>query len=345
VKEIQGRAERIEVDVPLATIAKVIGSLFAVWLAVQLWTVLVLVAVALMLVATFTPLVRALQARIARRWALFTVIVGLLLALVIAVSLIVPIVLAQGGNLLEDMPGYAHTLQDMLSQHGFKIDLHQAVSEFVGKLASGLPQVMSLVTNLVSWLFDVGTILVLTIYLLIEGPEVADRALRAFPREYRAGVAQLFTDVGVQVGNYMRGQLTLSLMAGTYFLVLLLLLRVTDAVALAIVAALADAVPLIGLLIALVPACLTALAISPWTAGLVAFFYLAYHQLEANVIAPRVFGKSLGLSVSVIVIAIVAGVKLMGVPGALLSLPVAAAVPGVMRYLAALHEQQQENDA
>lgn len=109
-------------------------------------------------------------------------------------------------------------------------------------------------------------------------------------------------------------------------------------------AALADAIPLIGVLIALLPAALMALTVSPAKAGIVTVAYIVYHQLEDYLIAPKVYGSALGLSLSVIVISLLIGVELMGMVGAVLALPVAAAIPTIVTYIQEWQESHSATD-
>jgi predicted PurR-regulated permease PerM len=330
---------RLEIDIAPAAIVKGVTTVLVLWLVARLFNVIVIVGVSLMLVATFSPMVRRLQSHYTRRGALSLVIVGIICLIALPLGLVFPILVSQGTSLVTHLPSYAESLQRILAHHGVRTNLQRGVQDLITSVSQGIPQIMGVLGTILHVGVEVFTVLVLTIYLLIEGPEVAQGALRLLPRERRLGVRRLCADIGLQVGAYVRGQLILSICAGSYFFALLLVLGVPDALVLALVAALADAIPFAGLLIALVPACLSALSISSMQAGLVALFYLLYHQLEANFIAPRVFGSTLGLSVSIVVIAIIVGVELLGVVGAMLALPVAAALPIVIRYAQALHEE------
>jgi predicted PurR-regulated permease PerM len=133
-------------------------------------------------------------------------------------------------------------------------------------------------------------------------------------------------------------QIITSGLAGIFSFLLLYIVGVPGALALGALAVIADAIPLIGLLLALLPAALMALTVSTAKAGIVVLAYLAYHQLEDHFIAPKVYGETLGLSLSVIVISILIGVELMGMTGAVLALPAAA----VIRSLCTFYQKWQE---
>lgn len=329
-----------QLDISMATIAKVLGTLVAVWLVVELKTVLLILLLSLLLVATFNPLVRRLQRRFTRRGALTLVIVGILAAVALPVSLVVPLLFRQVASFVTELPTYLQSLQALLAHHGIpSANLAQGTQNVVSTVTQGLPQVFGVLTNVMHLVVEALTVVILAIYLLIEGPEVGQEVLRILPRERRLEVRRLLSDVGSQVGAYVRGQLILSACAGTCFALILFALGIPNALALAVVAAVVDCIPIFGVFIALVPACLTALSISSFKAVLVLVCYGVYHELETNVLAPRVFGQTLGMNISIVLLSILVGVELLGVVGAVLALPVAAALPILLRYLWALHDE------
>lgn len=212
-------------------------------------------------------------------------------------------------------------------------DIQKQVEQFSGKMTEATPEMMSIVTSVINVVAAFATVGILTIYLLIEGPEVGTALMRLLPRKDRLRARQLVMEIGGQVGGYMRGQLITSALAGLFSFVTLWIAGVPAALALGALAAIADAIPLIGLLVALVPAALLALTVSPAKAGIVIVAYLVYHQVEDHFIAPKVYGAALGLSLSIIVISILIGVELMGMLGAVLALPVAAAIPSIIAFI------------
>jgi predicted PurR-regulated permease PerM len=139
----------------------------------------------------------------------------------------------------------------------------------------------------------------------------------------------------------MRGQLITSALAGLFAYVLLGAFGVPEPLALAFLMAVTDAIPMVGPLIGTVPAVLMALTQGVPVALIVLAAYIAYHQIESHVLVPKIYGTTMSLSPSVIVIAILIGATLMGVLGALLALPVAAAVPVVLRHVEEWRERAE----
>lgn len=338
------KTRHVSYDISPAAIFKVLFTLAAVWLLIHVFEVLILVVLSLMLVATFNPMVRKLQARLSRPWAVMGVITGTVLLLLGLLMLVIPPLFNQGAHLFQNSSSYAKQVELMLASHHIHIKVEQQMEHFLSDMSGANPPVLSILTSVASWITAVVTVVILTIYLLIEGPQVGLSLMRLFPRKDRLSVRKLGSEISDQVGGYMRGQLITSALAGAFSFITLWLLGVPEALALGALAALADAVPIVGLLIALLPAALITLTLSPAKAGIVVVVYLCYHQLESNIIAPKVYGNTLGLSLSVTLISILIGVELMGMLGAILALPFAAAVPSVLAYIQEWQEGHNVSD-
>ena len=327
-------------DVSFAAILKVILAIAAVRLLLVIWPVLLLVVFSLMLVATFNPLVRRLQARLARTWAITLVVTGAVVALVGFLALLLPPLIHQGSSLVERAPEYTASIQEFLDRRGVRLDLQTQIREASGALSEQIPQILGILAGVVSGITGAVTITILTVYLLIEGPEVGRSMLGLLPPERRPGARRLVAHLGTQVGGYMRGQIITSALAGLFTFVLLFALGIPESLALAALCAITDAIPIVGLFLALIPAALLALTLSPVKAGIVVAGYLLYNQLENNYIAPKVYGNTLGLSLSAIMVSILIGVELLGMVGAILALPVAAAIPSILAYVREWQEQK-----
>ena len=333
---------RVMFDIAPAAIFRIVFTLATFWFVMRIFPVLLLVILSLMLVATFNPLVRRWQARLGRSWAIVAVVTALIVAFLGTLALLIPPLVIQGAKVVENAPHYSDQIQKLLAQHNIHYNIQREVQQMSGKLTESTPEVMSILTSVVGAVAAFATVAILTIYLLIEGPDVGKALIRLLPRKERLHARRLVMEIGLQVGGYMRGQIITSALAGVFSFITCWAAGVPAAFALGALAAIADAVPLIGLLIALVPAALLALTVSASKAGIVIVAYLVYHQLEDHFIAPKVYGSALGLSLSVIVISILIGVELMGMLGAVLALPVAAAIPSIIAFI---QEWQETNSA
>ena len=151
---------------------------------------------------------------------------------------------------------------------------------------------------------------------------------------------------------YVRGLVITCSLAGVYSAVVLAIAGVPAVIPLSILAAACDVIPVVGIIIATVPAALLALSNSPGSALLVIILYITYHMFETYVIVPKVYGQSMRLSTPTVVLAFVFGGTLLGLVGALLALPLVAAYPIIERiwlrnYLSpeVLHDHKALEDA
>jgi predicted PurR-regulated permease PerM len=131
----------------------------------------------------------------------------------------------------------------------------------------------------------------LTAYLVVEGPSVATALVSVFPRESRLQVRQMFGEISDQVGSYIRGQLSTSLLAALATYIVLTIFGVPNALALAWLMAILDAVPIVGPVLGLVPPVVSAFTVNSQTAVYVLILLVLYHQVESYLIVPHVYGR------------------------------------------------------
>jgi predicted PurR-regulated permease PerM len=161
------------------------------------------------------------------------------------------------------------------------------------------------------------------------------RALRwlvaFFRAEQRHRVSAGLAEIGARMVAYVGGQFLTSLLFAVYVFVLLSILHVPMALLLAVLAGIFDVLPMIGIFLALAPAVLMGLTVSPQTALIIVGAYTGYHLLEDYFIVPKVYGNKLHLSTLAVLLAFTAGGMLAGVVGAVAALPFVAAYPALER--------------
>jgi predicted PurR-regulated permease PerM len=328
---------RLSIDISWTALAKVAGALALGWLLLRLLPVMLWLVIALMFVAALNPVVRRWQENVRRPWAIGLIAGTALLVFFTLAAIIVPVALRQGQKLLVNLPTYARQLEATAQRSHVKIDAHGAIQRWMEHLPASL---LDYSWSVGGMLLGTLTVFVLTIYFLIEGPQVATGLTSLLPRGERLWVRRMIGEIGDQVGHYMRGQLITSALAGLFSLVTLTVLGVPEAAALAGLMVVADVIPVVGPLLATIPAVLMALTKNLTTAWLTLFAYTVYLQVEANVIGPRIYAHTLRLSPLVVLIAFLVGTALMGIAGAVLALPVAAAIPILKRY----YEEWRDRD-
>lgn len=313
-----------------------LGALTALALGSAVWTikgVLVQVLVAFFIAAGLNPSVRFFERRGMRRsWAVVTVIVAVLLALALFLVAFVPVMTDQVKAITDNAPGWLDSLQrnqrvqqlDEDYQVIDKIKDYVSNGDFVSNLFGGALGVGLAVLGALANAF---VIIVMTLYFLAGLDQVKAAFYGLAPASRRERVARLGDRVIDGVGGYVSGAFIVALCAGLSSLVFLFVVGMGQyAVALAFVVALLDVIPMIGATIGAVIVCAIGFATDPTTGIVCVIFYIVYQQVENYLIYPRVMSRSVDVPGIVTVIAALVGASLLGVVGALLAIPTAAAV-------------------
>ena len=303
--------------------------------------VLTWIFVALFLALALNPFVEWLMAHGVRRrgFAVAGAYLTALLAIAALGATIVPILVEQVNDFIEAVPGYVDDLTRGRGPFGFLEREYQitdrvrdAVQEggaggVLGISGTALAVTKSIVTAVVA----VVTIAFLTFFMLLEGPAWVERFYSLLPPESQPRWRAIGRDVYRTVGGYVTGNLAISLIAGVVSTAVLLILGVPYAVALGLLVALLDLIPLAGATIAAVVVT-TVGFLDATTSGIVLLvFFIVYQQLENHVLQPVVYGRTVQLSPLAVLIAVLIGAQLAGVIGALAAIPIAGTIQVVLR--------------
>jgi len=321
--------QRMRVDLSTGTILKILVTVGAVWLLTQLWYVLILIVIALVLAGTLNPLVVWLERRrLPRTVALVAIFVAVIATLFLIGLVTIPPLVSELSDLMGKMPALQERLADQMRHSRLLRPLATSVREFriAELMGSAGEQVLEMGQRLVVILGEAGTTLFLAMYL-ISGREREQGALFAVvPRRYHLRLARIILSLETIVGGYVRGQIITSMLMGLFTFGVLRIADVPSSLALGVFAGLTDVIPFIGGLLATTPAVLAALGTSLPAAGAVLVAMILYQEFESRVLIPRVYGRALRLSPTIVIVSLLAGGTLLGVVGALLGLPVAAAI-------------------
>jgi predicted PurR-regulated permease PerM len=322
----------------------VLGVVLATWIVLRiLWVtrdVLIWVAISMFLAMALNPAVEALQARgLKRRGAAVAVVmVGAILFIVAIAALFVPTIVREVNDFANALPGYVDDLTKGRGRLGFLEREYQIVEKVRAAIEkSGASGVLGLSTTAVAVtksvlnaVVAVVTISFLTLFMLLEGPTWVERIYSLLPEESQPRWRKVGRDIYNTVGGYATGNLAISFVAGITSTVVLLVLGVPFAVALGLLVAILDLVPLAGATIAAVIVS-TVGFIHSIPAGIVLIvFFLVYQQLENQVLQPLVYGRTVQLSPLIVLIAVLMGAKLAGVIGALGAIPIAGSIQVVV---------------
>lgn len=191
------------------------------------------------------------------------------------------------------------------------------------RLLNSGPNVLNTLSNLVGWLGQLGFIVTLAAYFMLDYGQVGHSLLRVFPRASQPTVLRLSEDVSQSFGGFLRGQLLLMLTGAVLSTLGLLALHVPNALALGALSGLLSLVPYIGIVLAAVVAMLQAIPQGGLTIGLVAALFFIINQLQGNVLGPLIMGRVVSLSPAAILISLLVGLALAGPVGAVIAIPTA----------------------
>jgi predicted PurR-regulated permease PerM len=199
------------------------------------------------------------------------------------------------------------------------------VSRLFGVFAQAV-YVLQYVVGLVSGVLDVLMILLLALYLTTDGPRIGRYLLAFLPTDRHEQAIRVTSRISIRLGGWVSGQLILCIIIGFMSWLGLTIIGVPYAVVLALVAGVMESVPNVGPIIAAIPAIMVAALYSPFQALLTALLYIVIQQLENYVVVPRVMSRAVELHPLAVLLALMVGGELMGVLGAILAVPVTAAI-------------------
>jgi len=327
-------AQRIEVHVPVITILRVFGALLGAYAVYVLWPLLLLVFLALFLAVTLHSFVNWLDSRRIRHWvSLLVVIGGLVGVLSVGMALLVPALLDQVTHFGHELPRLREeALNQIPLSWGVRKNIEHLLDTTNWSVADPwLGHVVSAGGAVINGVADVALVLVIALYLLIDGGKTYEWLLAFFSPLHRRKLRVTGQEISKVIFGYVSGQVITSLLVMIFTFIVLSVLRVPGALSLAILAGILDILPILGFIISTVPAALLALTVSPKTAVVVLILYLSFHVLENYLIVPKVYGKNLRLSTLTVLLGLLVGVLLAGIPGSLAALPVIASYAAIER--------------
>lgn len=336
----------------VGTVAGVAILLAVLWAARE---ALLLVYVSALIAMGLSPLVKLIEkpnrqgtTRRVPRWLAILAIYAVLVAVTVFVGLLViPPLVAQGSSLWAKLPSEFNRFQSFLIQHKLmthRVTLEEAVQNAPsGTGGNAVGTVLVAISSLIGGIFGLITILILTFYLLIEAGTMFEYLARFLPRGRRADVATAARTGVSKVSAWLRAQFILAGVMGTFSAIGLGLMGVPYYYVIALIAAIGETIPIVGPVIGGVTAVAVAITVSPKLALMVGAYFLVLHQLEANVLVPKIMERSVGVSPVAVLVALLIGGALMGLAGAILAIPTAALLSVIIEELAAEREARLQH--
>jgi len=352
-------AERV-VSFRVRTVLAIFALAIATWALLHLVSVarhvLVWIVISLFLALAINPLVEWLQRHGLHRRGIATSVAFVLVLLGVAAvaALFIPTLVDNVNKFVSAVPGYVDDLTKGKGRFGFLETKYHVVEKVREQLDNGGAKrllglsgaAVSVTKGVVNIVIGTVTIVFLTFFMLLEGPVWVERLYGLILPESQPRWRRVGRDIYRQIGGYVTGNLVISLIAGGLTTLVLLLLGVPYAVALGLIVALLDLIPLAGATIAAIIIAAVAFLHTIVAGIVVVVFFVIYQQVENHVLQPVVYHRTVSLSPLAILIAVLVGAEVAGVLGALAAIPVAGAIQVlIVDFLRARRERAIERPA
>jgi predicted PurR-regulated permease PerM len=313
------------------------------WTAYLVRGPLMLIYVSALLAIGLAPLVdvverqKLIPGRRLPRWAAILIIYVLFLMVVIAFGRLVtgPLV-DQARELWSALPEMLQKGQQWLIDRGFltrELSLREAIEQSPVGGFDAVDAILAAVWGFVGGVFGLLTILILAFYLLVDAETFVHTFVRLFPRSERPRVENACRRISGKVSAWLGGQLLLAAIIGSTAALALFLMGVPYFYVLALIAGIGEMIPIVGPLLAALPAVAVAFSVSPAVALGVAAFFFIQQQVENHVLVPKVMERQVGISAAGVITALLIGGTLLGIVGAILAVPTVAILKVVFEEL------------
>jgi predicted PurR-regulated permease PerM len=336
--------ERV-VDLRPRTILRVLLIVLAVSITLEVvWIarhVLAWVVIALFLALALDPLVGWIErrGRIARGPAIGLAYVIALIVIVGIGATFVPKLVDEVNGFVQALPSYVHDLTHGRGRLGFLETKYHVVEKVREQVQSGGAKkllglsgaALTITKSVITIIAATITIVFLTFFMLLEGRTWVERIYALFPEESRPRWRRIGADIYRTVGGYVTGNILISLIAGASITVVLLVMGVPYAVALGLLVAFLDLIPLAGATVAGIIVCIVAFLHSVPAGIVVLVFFVVYQQIENHFLQPVIYGRTVQLSPLAVLVSVLVGAELAGILGALAAIPVAGTLQVIVR--------------
>jgi predicted PurR-regulated permease PerM len=317
----------------------IVGILAALYLIYLVRSVLGLFLIAVFFALAIAPAVNFLEnRRVPRSLAILLVYLSIAAGIFGIGLLVVPPLVDGVNNLSNDLPGYVDdlrhnkTFREYDNKYDITDKLQQQAEDLPSKLGDAAGTLRDVTVNVFSRFVQLFSILVITFFLLMDGRRMLEFGYRQLSPQHEARARSVASDISDAIAGYVFGNFVISVLAGLVTFVTLEAIGVPFAVPLAVLFAFFDLIPLIGatlggILVGIV------VAFVSFPGGLLvwAVVLIAYQQIENNLIQPVVYGRTVAIHPLVVIVAVLIGAALLGILGALVAIPAAAALQSVVR--------------
>jgi predicted PurR-regulated permease PerM len=324
-------------------------NLWTIWMValvgVLLWSaylvrdVLLLLYISGLFAVGLSPMVRLIErqsvlpigTRRFPRWLAILLLYLVFLGIITGIGfLIFPPLIRQARQLGNSLPAMFDRVQTFLLDSGVlseRLSWKEVVARApMGNGGEAVTTVLGAITGVIGGLFGFVTILILTFYLLVDAAQLRASMIRLFPPARRPRADAASRAITVKVSAWLGGQLVLGGIIGATSALGLWLLGVPFFYVLALISAIGELIPVVGPVLAAIPAVAVAATISPDKVLFVIVFFVIQQQIENHLLVPKIMQRQVGISAVTVIVALLIGGKLLGIVGALLAVPTAAIV-------------------
>jgi predicted PurR-regulated permease PerM len=345
------------VAIALLTTAVVLGAFFLLW---QVRTFIGWFVISLFLAAVLNPAVNWLQRRhrlMKRPLAIALTYLGVLVALLLVVGIFLPVLTDQINGFIKFVTTAANApkgptqyIEGLAKQNGlgglfqrFSDQLDELRKQLGGVLQNLLSSSGQIAISVAGMIAALATVLTLTFFLLLGSERYVNAGVGLFPERHQPLVRRLLSQSAGAISGYITGNLAISVICGITTFIVLVILGMPYAAPLALLVAVLDLIPLVGATLGGALLVIVGLFVEPWKAVVLLVYIVVYQQVEGSVLQPLVYSKAVQLNGLVILIALLVGGQLLGIPGALLAIPVAEIIRIVVTELVAYRRTAQES--
>lgn len=284
---------------------------------------LALLFLALCISSAMAPPSRLLAKRMPRSTAIITAYVVLLLLIAAIIALLVTPLIAQIEGVSRNIPEFLERARQFLTDNGLS---REQADGFIGQVARVGQDLISSRLSLVGGVLDGILVIIVSLYMLLDAPNLRRFILSLFANHQRSGIESVGTDMVDKIGGYVRGVAINIVLVSVITTIGLMLIGLPYALVLGITAGLFEALPVVGAIIAAIPILIVAILQSPTTAVIALIFILLVQQIQGNIITPRVMKEQADVPQFIVPIAILAGSSIGGILGAIIAVPLVAAL-------------------
>lgn len=342
--------EKQTIEISTGIIFRTILIILALWFLYVVRDIIALLFISVLIVALIEPAVNWMQKRRIRRGVGVLIIYFFILGFISLSSFfIAPYLANQFKDFYKKAPEYSQTINNFVTGIGnyfqvpeTTIDLNsQSFLDNAGKnLSQFSEKIFATTVNVFSGFISIFIVFALVFYMTIKEDGIKNFIIAIVPKKHEEYATSLVVRIKNKIGKWMQGQLVVMLVIFILDFIWLSLLGIPYAFVLALFAGIMEIIPFFGPIVSAIPGTFLGFLISPWKGLLIAALYTLSQQIESQIIVPQIMKKAVGLNPIVVILALLIGLKLGGVWGAILAIPIATGINVVVEDLMATKENK-----